>query len=224
MRRKLTVSIVTTISLFALASCGGGTSAPSGETSDASSEAAAAAAPKIEVAFQGEGTDQEFYITNREAGPLTVKRLIFNNLPDDKSCTAHVFATLKPGEGKQVPAGTCGTILHLTIETDKGNYEQSWDPNEGKLSARINADSIEVINGSTDSMRIDRIVLNGREGDSACDIKVFESINSKDSSTVAYDGGCGKVQAYKIYANYKGKDTQFDFQRPPEDASGDEAM
>lgn len=194
---------------------------PSGAASDAAVDGAMAAAPpapKLDLALQGEGTSQSLYLVNREDVPVLIKRIVLNDLPEDKDCALKVFETLRKGEGRTTAVGTCGTVLKVSVETDRGTYDESWDPTAGKLSATIYDTYVDVQNQSTDALRLNRLVLNGREGDSHCDIKVFESINPKDTTSIQNTGNCGRINSYRIYVTYKGEDMTFDFKRPPQES------
>lgn len=160
----------------------------------------------LTVNKRGAGNLTMIDIRNNAQEPIVVQRIILNNLENDQDCSIKVFATLKQDDSVTKSAGSCGNVIDLKIETDAGNLEENFDSKKGTVAFTSHGDHFDLQNTSTGAIVVKRLILNGLEGDSNCDIKIFESLEPDDYARI-FDGyACGDVKSYKLLFDYQGSE------------------
>lgn len=149
----------------------------------------------LEVGVGFDDTGWRAFVTNRGSEAIQIDQVIANGLEGDSDCDQKIFESLAAGAEREVPFPRCGRIRSVTVVVAGEKMEHPLDkPSDAVFVGRqsqYGAWYVTIHNKSDQAIRLDRVVVNGRAGDAACDVKIFENI-AADSRYVQDVSGCGR--------------------------------
>ncbi|HEY5723409.1 MAG TPA: hypothetical protein VIT45_13920 [Allosphingosinicella sp.] len=142
-------------------------------------------------------------LTVRNSGQetLTLQKVIVNNQEGDSDCNIKVFKLIGAGTSLQVSAPRCGAITMVRAITDHGEAVVTLDTFQQSIRLRFgNMEgyrSVSIYNDGPKPWMVNRVVLNGQDSDSDCNIKVFRQVPTQGSIDVSANS-CGQINSAKV--------------------------
>ena len=169
--------------------------AAAAEAADAATESAASSALLSHNIFFRQGVPH-VRVRNDDTQDAQVNQIIVNDLPGDPDCDQKSFETLRIGETREFAFPRCGVIRSYRVLTSAGEISKALTSATDYIFVSITSYGyspvIEVVNQNSTAFRLERVVVNGRVGDTACDIKVFEDVPAQSRYPVPAPN-CGSI-------------------------------